>query len=808
MNDLRFATRMVLKQPTFSAIAVITLALGIGATAAVFSLINGVLLTPPPYKNPERMVLIAAARADGQKGGESRGWPSAQWMEWQKETRSFEAIAGYSWSFNFLVLSQGSESLEGMFVTKDYFKVTGLQPVLGRTFSDDEGKPNTTPVIILGYDVWLRDFNGDRNILGKTARISRQKTPPVVIGVMPPGVRFLPAPDASREPNYNVNATVDFWMPAAPDPARAKDPGWNVAGRLRPGVTPGQARAELGVLIQREGRSEHDYQGFDARLESLSDEMNRDGRRILLPLLGAAALVLLIACGNAAALMLVRGIQRQQEYAVRTALGVARMALFRQITAESLLLALLGGGLGMVLAVAVVRVFKTIGRHAIPRLDPVTIGWPVLVWGLGMALLAALLAALLPAFRASGLDPASALKSAGPKTSAGLSERRILRMVTMFQTALTLALLVGAGLLIRTMMNLARAPSGYDTAHILTMTVTSMEGDWFDFHHRVLDRVSAIPGVRSAGFAWGVPLTGNNWPGDVEIEGQPPAMKQSDRIALPLRSVTPGYFDLLGLSISRGRDFRATDDKNAPGVAVVNEAFANRYFPRGDALGKTIWGQGRNRPGVQIVGVVTNARNTDLTHPAEPEVYFPFWQAQAFSKDLVVRTAGNPGELAPAVQRAIRSVQPKAAVENVRTLEQIRSDSVASRAFAMQLLVGFAGIGSVLSLVGIYGVLSLSVASRRRELAIRSAVGAGQGQIRNLVLAEGFRLIGGGVVSGVIAALVLSRVLRSFLFEIEPNDPITLIAVGVLFASVSLLACWAPGSRAAKVDPIEALRCD
>ena len=799
---------MLLKQPAFSAIAVLTLSLGIGATSAVFSLIQGVLLTPPPYRDPGRLVLIPPARADGQRGAASRGWPSAQWLEWQKEAKSFESIAAYAWTFNFLIRPEGSESVEGMVVTKDYFRATGLQPVLGRIFSDSEGGPGASPVIILGYEFWQREFNGDPHILGKPFHMSRQNVPPVIVGVMPPGVRFLPSPGDSQEPNYNVNARVDFWVPAIPDPARRKNAGWDVVGRLAPGYTLSQAQSELSVLVQREAQADHDFQGVVPRVQSLKDEMNRDGNRILLPLLGAAALVLLIACGNAAGLLLVRGIQRRPEYAVRTALGVARIALFRQVAAESLLLAFLGGGFGIGIALAVVRIFKMIGGHAIPRLDAVTTGWPVLAWGLGSALLAALMAGLFPALRASGLDPATALRSAGPKSSAARGERQILRAVTMVQTALTLALLVGAGLLIRTMMNLARVPSGYETSHILSMTVTAVQGDRAAFHRLALEKVSALPGVRDAAFAWGVPLTGNSWPGNVEIEGQAPISKASDRVSLPVRSVTPGYFQLLGLSIAQGRDFRAADAPKAPNVAIVNQAFVDRYFPKSSALGKKVWGNGRQQPPVEIVGVVTNARTADLTHAAEPELYLSFWQAMAFSKDLVVRTIADPAPLIPAIERALRSVDPTAAAENAKTFEQIRGDSVASRTFAMQLLVGFSVIGSVLSLVGIYGVLSLSVASRRRELAIRSAIGAGEREIRGLIFAEGFRLIAGGVLSGIFAAFVLVRVLRSFLFEVEATDPATLIGMGLLFSAVALLACWAPGRRAAKVDPIEALRCE
>ncbi len=806
LEDLRFGLRMLIKQPGFTLITVLTLALGIGATSAVFSLIQGVLLTPPPYREPERLVLIPSARADGQQVVHPRGWASEQWMGWQKEAKSFDAIAAYGWSFNFLVLTEGSESLEGMWVTRDYFRAVGLQPVLGRTFMDSETSGKPEPVIILGYELWQRKFNGDPNIIGKTIRISRFDTRPKVIGVMPPGVRFLPSPTNAQEPNYNVNGLVDFWIPAIPDPKRQKQPDWDVVGRLQNGVTLRQAQTELAIITARQAQSEHDFEGMTPHLQSLTSEVNRDGRRVLLPLLGAAALVLLIACGNAAALLLVRGLQRQQEYAVRSALGIGRLALFRQISTENLLLALMGGVLGVGLAFGIVKLFKLIGGHAIPRLDAVTTGWPVLACGLGSAILAAFLAGLFPALRASRMDPVNVLKSAGPKSSAGRGERQILRGVTMVQTALTLALLVGAGLLIRTMMNLSNVQSGYNTAHILTMSVTAVEGDWRAFHHRALEQVSALPGVQYAAFAWGVPLTGNNWPATPEIEGQPAPSKESDRISLPLRSITEDYFKLIELPILEGRDFRSSDIPKAPSVAIVNQALADRYFPHASPIGKKIWVFGRQNGSAEIVGVVANGRTDDLTQVPEPEIYLSFWQMSAFSKHLVIRTQADPRSVMAAVQRELRSVDPTVAVENMKTMDQIRRDSVASRTFAMQLLVGFAIAGSVLTLIGIYGVLSLSVASRRRELAIRAAIGAKRQDIRNLVFAEAFRLIVGGVVSGIAAAVVLSRVLRSFLFGVEPTDPATLIGVGLLFAAVAFFACLGPTRRAANVDPLEALR--
>ncbi|HTX36643.1 MAG TPA: ABC transporter permease [Bryobacteraceae bacterium] len=812
LKDFRFSLRLLLRQPGFTLIAVLTLALGIGATSAVFSLIQGVLLTPPPYRQPGRLVLIPAARTDGHPDEHAPGWAAAQWLNWQAQAKSFESIAAYGWTFNFLIGNDGSESIEGMWVTHDYFSALGLQPILGRSFLESETGATAKPVIVLGYDFWQRTFHADPHIVGKTIHLSRQDTPPTVIGVMPPGVRFLPSPSASQEPNYDLNGHVDYWVPARVDPQHLKSRYWNVIGRMKPGVSLSQAQAELATLGARQGQADRDLDGFTPHLESLTDELNRDGDRILLPLLCAAALVLLIACGNVAALLLMRGLQRQQEYAIRSALGIGRAGLLRQVFAEGLLLAMFGGVLGVGLAFGVVKLLKAIAGHAIPRLDAVTTGWVVLLCGLGSAVLAAVLAAAFPALRASSLDPIAILKSAGPKSSAGRGERRLLRGVTMVQTALTLALLVGTGLLVRTMLNLSQVSAGYRTSHILTATVTAVQGDWNSFHRMALERVSAIPGVEKAAFAWGVPLTGNDWPGALEIEGQPPAAKASDKILIPLRSVTPGYFSLLGQTITRGRDFlpsdtaKTGDAAKTPDVAIVNQALVDRYFPHADPIGKKIWFFDRQGPGNEIVGVVTNTRTDDLTRAPDPEVYLCFWQAHAFSKSLVVQTSADPRAVAGAIERELRSVDPTVAIENVKTLDQIRSDSLASRTFAMQLLVGFSLVGSILTLVGIYGVLTLSVASRRREIAIRAAVGAGRHDLRKLVFTEGLRLVAGGVAAGIVAALLLSRVLQSFLFGVGATDPATFLIVGILFAAVALLACWVPVRRAAAVDPIEALR--
>lgn len=803
---LRFALRAIAKRPGFTVVAALTLALGIGATAAVFSLVQAVLLTPPPYKDPARLVLVPSVRIDSRGAERLEPTPAIQWLDWQKSATSLEGMAAYAWTFNFLVDAEGSASLSGMLVTPDYFRVVGVQPMMGRAFTEADTKPPST-VIILGYDCWQRRFNGDPDIVGKQIRMSRRDTPPTVVGVMPQGVRFLPSPQASQEPNYNVNATVDFWITGAPNPERLKQSRWDVIARLKPNVPIERAQAELSTRSAAIAHDDKDLEGDAPRLQSLTAEMNRDGRRVLLPLFGAAALVLFIACGNTAALLLVRGLQRQQEYAIKSALGSGRAALFREASIESLVVALAGGAAGIALAFAIVKLFKSIGGHAIPRLDAVATGWPLLVFGFAAALVAALVAGLVPAMRASRRDPIDALRSAGARASAGPSERRTLQAVTMGQTALTLALLVGAGLLVRTLHNVANVQSGYSLDRVLTMTVTAVQGNWSDFHHRALERVARVPGVQHAAFVWGTPLTGNDWPATIEIEGHP-VTKPSDRFAQPLRSVTPGYFALLGMALVDGRDLRDTDKSDAPRVAVVNQAFASRYFADARAIGKHFWLGSRDQPSTEIVGVVANARTGDLTQAPTPEIYLSLWQASAFSKDLVVRTTGDPRSVVAAVSRELRAVDPTVAVEKVKTLDEVRADSLASRIFAGQLLAGFSAVGTLLTVVGVYGVLALSVASRRREIAIRTAIGAHRSHIRNLVVEEGFRLVAGGLVAGIAGALVVARVLQSLLFEVGPADPLTIGAAGLLFVAVTLVACWAPTRRAVTVDPLEALRCE
>ncbi len=522
-------------------------------------------------------MLVTPTRTDGQRNDPN--WPAGQWQDWQKETKSFEAIAGYGWTFNFLVLPDGSESVEGMQVTPDYFKVTGLQPVLGRAFDESDAATNPQTSIILGDGLWKRRFGANPGIIGQTVRISRYPVPLTVVGVMPPDVRFLPSPDVASEPNYNVDAKVDYWLPARPDPKRLKSRDWNVVGRLRPGATVREAGSELAVLTAREIKDEPDFAGVNASAQPLETRINQEGRRLLIPVAGAVALVFLIACGNAAGLLLARGLQRQHEYAVRSALGARPAQMCRLVLTESLLLASLGALIGAALAVVGVDGVKHFAGAAIPRLDAVRPGWPILGFSLGAAVVAGLFAGILPAWRSLRLDPGDALKAGGRTASLGRPERRLLGGVAAVQIALTLALLVGAGLLVQTSISLARVRPGFDVQNILTMSVTEVGTNWLDFHTRAIEKVAALPGVKAVAFGWGVPLTGNKWFISVGTDGLTDENARKNGINVPTRSVTPDYFSALGLAFVQGRAFRPDDKGGAPRVVIINQAMADVCFP-------------------------------------------------------------------------------------------------------------------------------------------------------------------------------------------------------------------------------------
>jgi putative ABC transport system permease protein len=803
IEDLRFAFRQLRKNPGFASIAVVTLGLGIGAASAMFGLIDGALLSPPPYAEPERLVLITPVRTDGQSY--TRGATIGQWQAW-RQARSIEPPATYRWTFNFLVRPDGSQSLGGMVVTAGYFRTLGVKPLLGRDLADGEyARPNVPPTgVLLGYHAWQRKFGGDPNILGQAIQISRMAAPLPVVGVMPPGLRFLPDAGAASEPNYDLNAFVDFWYGMTPDESRLTSGAGNAVARLRAGATLEETQAEIGTLSAGLAQADAALQGIGAVVAPMQDVLNRDGRRLLVPLFGSVALVFLIACANVSGLLLARGLQRQPEYATRSALGADRTRLFRQALTESLFLAAVGAIFGAALAGGIVTGLKAIAGQAVPRADLVRVGWPVLAFGTLAAFVAAGLAGLLPALRAARPDRRQGLK--GSRTTAGRGERRLLKVVATVQIVLTVALLSGAALLVRTAHNLDRIQPGYETENILLMTVTAMDRQKStEFHKLTLERVAAVPGVTRVAFAWGVPLTGNKWSGDLEIRGVSDTDRLAQRITLPLRSISQDYFDVMGMSIAEGRAFRESDGTDAPRVAIVNETLAKRHFG-GHALGATLQFGGPNEKPFEVVGVVADTRTDSLSRTPEPEVYFCFWQSGAFSKHLVVRAAGDPAALASRVRAEMRAIDPTSAAERVTTMAEVRRESVAARTFAMRLLIGFSVVATLLALVGLYGVLSLSVSSRTKEIAVRQAIGAQPGQILGLVIGEGSRLVALGLVLGAVASLLVGRLLQTLLFDVKPADPISLGAAALAFGAVGVLTCLLPAWRASRLDLMESLR--
>jgi predicted permease len=534
------------------------------------------------------------------------------------------------------------------------------------------------------------------------------------------------------------------------------------------------------------------------------EQRNSTARGLLLPLVGAVALVFVVACVNVAGLFVARGVQRHREYAMRAALGASRTRLFRQVLTESGVLALGSALLGALLAAAIVTLFKSMGGDAIPRADAVSVGWPLFAFGFAAALVAAIAAGMLPAGRASSPAHAQALK--GARTSAGRAERRLLGAIATVQIVFTVALLAGAALLIRTAGNLARVRPGYQVENILAATVTTVTPNTYrQFHTGVLDRVSALPGVTHAAFAWGLPLTGNKWPGTMEVASRSDGGSPADQINFPLRSVTPDYFALMGIRLVEGRPFHPSDTNDSPRVAIINETLARRYFPGTTPVGRQLRFAGDPKRPLDIVGVIAATRTEALGEEPEPEVYLPFWQSGAFSKHLVIRAASDPRALTELVRREIRAVDPTAAVERFTTMAQIRRDSVAERTFAMRLLVGFAVLATSLAVVGIYGVLSLSVGSRLKEIAVRKAVGAQSRDILRLILAEGSRMIAAGVVLGTIVAALLGRALQGQLFEVRALDPVSLGGAALIFAMIAVGACLLPASRAARADLLAAL---
>ena len=803
-QDAAYALRQLRRSPAFTAVAVLTLGLGIGANTAIYSVVNGVLLRPLPYREPARLVRVLSTLDD-----KPNSVSPADFADWRAQARSFDGLAAISTGTeNLTGGSAEPERLETARVTANFFGVLGVAPLTGRAFAPGEDAASAAPVVVLGERLWRRRFAADPGLVGRT--IALGGVPHTVVGVMP------------RAATYP--AGVELWLPLVMQPAWLSDASrgarWlRVVGRVGPAGVAASA-AEMREIARRlEALHPDRNTGFSVRVPPLQAYMTGDVRRPLLVLMGGVGFVALIACANVAALLLVRGAARAREMAVRSALGAGRGRLVRQLVTESLVLGLLGGALGLALAVWGTRAFVAFAPSDIPRLDEVAVnGRALAVTGLA-ALVAGLLFGLLPALHASAAGGGSAVAGSlrdGGRGGADRGGSRARSALVVAEVALAVALLAGAGLLARSFAELLRVDVGLRTEGVTTFSVSlpdaayPTEAAGRTFTRSLLERVEAIPGVRAAGAISGLPLTGSYFFLSFEVDGRaaPPPGQEASAV---VRFTTPGYFAAVGLPLVRGRAFTERDREGAPTVFLINREAARRYFPGEDPLGKRIamgWrASNGSRMAGEIVGVVGDVKQFGLGGEPTADVYAPADQ-WPWSDLTVVMRAERGAPVAAAARAAVRAVDPNLPVFGLRALDEVVSESVARPRFYMTLLGAFALMAVALAGVGIYGVLSYAVGRRVREIGLRVALGATRARVLRMVVGQGLALAAVGAALGVAGALWLARAMATLLFGVTPGDPVTFVGVVVLFLGVAALACLVPALRAARVDPAVALRAD
>jgi len=800
-QDLRYAVRSLKKKPAFTVIGILTLALGIGASTAIFTVVNSALLRGLPYKSPDKLYHLWENTP--RKEYPQREFSYPDYQDYQKNT-VFEGLAAYSGGANILSGLGEPERVLSPVVSANFFSVLGVDPIIGRTFQDGEDNQNGPKVTVLTYGLWQRRFGGDPNIVGKNLTISGDSY--TVIGVLPASFQF-----ALR--------TADLFLPYQPTQnqltARYMH-GTNLIGRLKTGVTEQQALAELNTIA---GRIEQEYKdshtGTTAQLVPLQEEIVGQVRPILFVLLAAVGFVLLIACANVASLLLTRALARQKEVAIRSALGASRWRVIRQLLTESILLSLAGGVAGLVVAYfgvpALVSVLPQSQLNAMPFLKSLRIDFSILSFSFVLSFLTGLLFGLAPALQSTRLDLNEALKEGGRNASAG-SGQRLRSALVVSEIALAVVLLVGAGLMLKSLSNLLQVNVGFKTENLLTMTVVAPAAKYTDtnklvsFNDQFTERVRAIPGVVSAGTVDLLPLNGGNTARFV-IDGDPVPPPGQETEA-NVRTVNDTYFQTLGVPLLAGRMFDQHDIANQPSVVIIGKTIADKLFAGRDPIGRKINYPSFGGPGSLIVGVVGDVRITGLDEAIRPVLYFPFRQGPSTFGTLVVRTNADPSAVIGSVRTEIRNLESDVAIFNVRSMDRMISETPASfmRRFPALLISIFAGVALLLASIGIYGVVSYSVSQQTHYIGVRIALGATPGNIVKMVLKQGLVLALLGVGLGVIASLALMRLLSTLLFNVTTYDLGTFsIVVGSLFA-VALLACYLPARRATKVDPLVALR--
>jgi putative ABC transport system permease protein len=809
LKDVRYALRMLWKQPGFTAVAVVALALGVGANTAIFSVVNTLVFRPLLFPDADRLVQVWATNPQlpGEFATHHEVSPGDV-AEWRADANSFEDIALYRHTTYNLTGAGEPERLEGARVSANFFKVLGAGPAAGRALSPEDDRAGAERVVVLSYGLWQRRFGSDPQVIGRTLTLNDE--PYSVVGVLPADFK------------YPHLGTAALWTPFAFSAEQAAERGsrnlYTVA-RLRPTATVEQAQAEVAAVSARLAGSYPDTnRDWGARLVSLQDEVTRFYRSALLIMLGSVALVLLIACANVANLLLMRASGRVREMAVRAALGASRWRLARQLIVESLLLALVGGLAGLLLAVwGIDLILSTIPpeiREFIPRYRDIGINGATLAFALLATVLASLVFGLAPALHASRPDLNEALKEGSGKASGGARSRRARGLLVVSEIALSVVLLVGACLLIKSFVRLQQVDPGFDAESVLTARIDLPQAGYADnerivaFYDRALDGISRVPGAVSVGAVNRIPLGGSNTGTTFTVEGRPPAAAGEEPLAGRIRMISPGYFQTMNTPLLAGRQFAAGDRAGAPLVVIVNESMARRFFGgAGEAVGKrvVVARGGVNAPR-EIVGVVRDVKYAELTEQAGAQIYAPYAQLPDRSMGLVVRAAGDPAALASAIRSAVWAVDPGQPISDIRPMPAIISDLMTASRSSSAMLGVFAGIATLLAALGIYGVISYSVAQRVHEIGIRVALGAGRGDIIRLVVGQGLALAGIGVAVGLAGAFALTRALASLLYGVSGTDPAIFAGVTLLLVGVALLASYIPARRATKVDPMVALR--
>jgi putative ABC transport system permease protein len=792
IRDVHYAARQLLLTPAFSAVAILTLALGIGASSAIFSVVNGVLLRPLPYPQPESIVRVYEIL---QKFGRFSVAP-ANFLDWRQQTTVFEHIVAFNSTGATLATSTGPERLSAGAVSWNTFDLLRVSPVLGRTFRAEEDAPGKNNVIILSHGLWQRRFDGDPNVLGQSVTLNG--TAVTVIGVMPADFRFI--------------GESEFWQPIAINPSNPTRGGHflSVMARLKDGVTIEQAGAEMKAIAERLA-VQYPATSANESAEVIGMHANivEDVRPALLTLLAAVGVVILIACANVANLLLVRASARGKEMAIRTALGAGRARLVLQMLVESTLLALAGGAVGLLIAYWAIRPIQTLGAGSIPRASAITVDTTVLAFALIVSVATGMLFGLAPAWQASRATIGSVLKEGG-RSSTSAGGRWLRQGLLVAEVAMSIVLLVGAALLIRSFARLVHVDPGYRPENVLAFRVSLSNGAYPDraartgFFYRLMERLEGLPDVTAAGIIQAMPLRGD-YMLSFTVEGRPTPPPNEEPSA-NYRSISPNYFRAMGIPLLRGRTFTAQDVDKAPLVAIVDQKFVERHFPDQDPIGQGI-DIGNGTDGFfKIVGVVGNVRHDDLESNPSPTMYAPFGQDAFGGMWVVVRTKGDPTLVSAAARQAVRDMDNTLPAFAMTPLTRAVYESFAQRRFSMLLLGTFAAVALVLAAVGLYGVVSYSVSQRTQEIGLRMAIGAQRRDVVRMVVGGGMKFAAIGVVIGILAALALAQVVKAMLFEVQPFDPASYSGTTLVLLVVALLACYVPARRAMRVDPLVALR--